>query len=78
MFWNIADLVIRKQNKENEDTDHDYEAIWAKLLEKLIVLCNNELIELRHSAIHIFSSIIVQHGSGIRYNIYLSMIQCFF
>lgn len=63
MFWNIADFVNRKQIKEGKS--YDYGTIWTNLLEKLSSLCTNRLLEVRHSAIHIFASILVQYSMSL-------------
>ena len=69
MFWNVADCLAKlhkQENQPNHELQSQYEEVWLTILGKLINFCSDSLSELRHSALHIFSSIIIHHGQMFR------------
>lgn len=62
MFWKVGDHLARIiENEENEESG-GFEDIWMAILKKLIEITIDEHPELRHSAIHTLTNLIVYHG----------------
>ena len=71
MFWKIGDhLAIRQaEQKKNEGEESPYfSEIWFSILKKLMFFSNDEHSEVRHSAIHTLSNLIVHHGNILGYD----------
>jgi hypothetical protein len=69
MFWKIGDHVANIQakfQKENKEAE-GFNEIWISILEKLITFSYDEHSEMRHSAIHTVSNLVIAHGNLLRY-----------
>ena len=69
MFWKIGDYIARlqEQEKNNERAGlPDFEAIWLLILNKLVKDANSDHSELRISAIHTFTNLMVHHGNNLK------------
>lgn len=69
MFWNIADYIYKTQsNKKGKESlsPEEFAELIRTILSRLISLCVDSHTEARHSALHIFSSLIINNCSNLK------------
>jgi hypothetical protein len=66
MFWKIGDHVAKLQAdfiKENKEVPLEFDEVWISILERLISFAQDDHSEMRQSAIHTFSNLMISHGN---------------
>lgn len=70
MLWKIGDHLAYLQNKNIKEGKENalnisFEEVWLTILNRLIAFAYDDHSEMRQTAIHTFSNLIVAHGSII-------------
>ncbi|KRX06452.1 Armadillo-type fold [Pseudocohnilembus persalinus] len=78
MFWNIADYIYKAQDiKQTHYTisNEEFAELIRTILSRIMSLCLDSHTEVRHSALHIFSTLIINNCSRLSGEFWSSVFQ---